>query len=60
MEKGEGAFTPRDRIGQLTLRMMDIADTRQKLAIYSEAGLLAGEPGALPLLSPSKDDAAPR
>ncbi|NBP08373.1 MAG: argininosuccinate synthase, partial [Gammaproteobacteria bacterium] len=40
MEKGEGMFTPADRIGQLTLRNMDIADTREKLQVYGETGLL--------------------
>jgi argininosuccinate synthase len=44
MEKGESAFTPQDRIGQLTMRNLDIADTREKLLTYSRAGLLA--PGA--------------
>ena len=53
MEKGEGAFTPADRIGQLTMRNLDIADTRDKLGVYSRAGLLGGEAGgAIPLLSP--------
>ena len=33
-------FTPADRIGQLTMRNLDIADTRDKLRIYGEAGLL--------------------
>uniref|UniRef100_UPI002FDF5D67 argininosuccinate synthase n=1 Tax=Tepidimonas sp. TaxID=2002775 RepID=UPI002FDF5D67 len=48
MEKGASAFTPRDRIGQLTLRNLDISDTRGKLAIYSQAGLLAiGQDGDL-------------
>ena len=41
MEKGESAFTPQDRIGQLTMRNLDIADTREKLAIYVKTGLLA-------------------
>ncbi len=41
MEKVEGAFSPIDRIGQLTMRNLDIADTRVKLGIYSGAGLLA-------------------
>jgi argininosuccinate synthase len=51
MEKGVGMFSPRDRIGQLTLRDMDIADTRQKLGIYSEAGLLTrGSDSTLPQL----------
>ncbi len=44
MEKGESAFTPQDRIGQLTMRNLDIADTREKLLTYARAGLLA--PGA--------------
>ena len=46
MEKVEGAFTPLDRIGQLTMRNLDIIDTRDKLAIYSQAGLLSSEKGA--------------
>ena len=51
MEKGEGAFTPADRIGQLTMRDLDIADTRHKLGVYSQVGLLgAGSDGAIPLL----------
>ena len=55
MEKGAGAFTPADRIGQLTMRDLDIADTRHKLGIYSQVGLLgAGSDGAIPLLG--KDD----
>src|SRR5687767_10413431 len=41
MEKGEGEFTPQDRIGQLTMRNLDITDTRDKLRIYATAGLLA-------------------
>ena len=40
MEKGQGAFTPADRIGQLSMRDLDIADTRVKLSIYSRVGLL--------------------
>ncbi|BDI07187.1 argininosuccinate synthase [Sphaerotilus microaerophilus] len=52
MEKVEdAAFTPLDRIGQLTMRNLDIADTREKLGIYSKAGLLgvSGDSG-IPLL----------
>jgi argininosuccinate synthase len=51
MEKGAGAFSPQDRIGQLTMRNRDITDTRQKLLIYTEAGLLS-QPSSteLPLL----------
>jgi argininosuccinate synthase len=51
MEKGEGEFTPQDRIGQLTMRNLDIADTRDKLRVYQSAGLLHGGPGsAIPQL----------
>ena len=50
-EKGAGAFTPADRIGQLTMRNLDIEDTRGKLSIYAKAGLLgADSDGAIPLL----------
>ena len=41
MEKGESTFSPRDRIGQLTLRNLDITDTRAKLYTYTQAGLLS-------------------
>ena len=40
MEKGESIFSPRDRIGQLTMRNLDITDTRAKLITYAQAGLL--------------------
>ena len=41
MEKGEEVFfTPQDRIGQLTMRNLDIIDTRDKLLIYTQTGLL--------------------
>ena len=40
MESGLGEFGPNDRIGQLTMRNLDIADTRDKLGIYTEAGIL--------------------
>jgi len=49
MEKGEGMFTPQDRIGQLTMRNMDIADTREKLGVYSGTGLI-GSDASLPRL----------
>ena len=57
MEKVEGAFTPADRIGQLTMRNLDIADTREKLGIYSRVGLLGtSSDGSIPLLtSPGND-----
>jgi argininosuccinate synthase len=34
----EAAFGPVDRIGQLTMRNLDIADTRAKLEIYAKQG----------------------
>ena len=40
MEKTESVFSPRDRIGQLTMRNLDITDTRAKLLTYAKAGLL--------------------
>jgi argininosuccinate synthase len=52
MEKGAAFFTPQDRIGQLTMRNLDIADTRDKLATYVKAGLLrSGDGSPLPRLS---------
>ncbi|AEA62302.1 argininosuccinate synthase [Burkholderia gladioli] len=49
MEKVASTFSPRDRIGQLTMRNLDITDTRDKLRVYSQVGLLApGEASALP------------
>jgi len=53
MEKVEdAAFTPADRIGQLTMRNLDIQDTRDKLGIYTKTGLLGhGSDGGIPLLS---------
>ena len=46
MESGVGEFTPQDRIGQLTMRNLDIADTRDKLRVYMETGLLTSGPGS--------------
>ncbi len=42
MESGAGEFTPTDRIGQLTMRNLDITDSREKLTVYRSAGLLTG------------------
>jgi argininosuccinate synthase len=43
MERTEdAAFGPVDRIGQLTMRNLDIADTRSKLELYATQGQLAG------------------
>ena len=42
MEKVEDApFDPIDRIGQLTMRNLDVSDTRGKLGIYAQTGLLS-------------------
>jgi argininosuccinate synthase len=58
MEKSEGAFTPQDRIGQLTMRNLDIADTREKLLTYGRAGLLSPESGiGMPLLGETAEPA---
>ena len=46
MEKGESAFSPQDRIGQLTMRHLDITDTRDKLMLYMKAGLLGPTSGS--------------
>lgn len=60
MEKGEAVyFTPADRIGQLTMRNLDIVDTRDKLRVYGEAGLLGeGGVGGVPLLGGDGSDAS--
>ena len=52
MEKGRQVhFTPADRIGQLTLRNLDISDTRDKLRVYGETGLLGSSArSGVPLL----------
>jgi len=36
----DAAFGPEDRIGQLTMRNLDIADTREKLELYASQGQL--------------------
>ena len=40
MESGASAFTPGDRIGHLTMRNLDISDSREKLLVYANAGLI--------------------
>ncbi len=55
MEKGESSFSPQDRIGQLTMRNLDIADTREKLTTYANVGLLSGGANSpLPLIQADK------
>ncbi len=54
MEKTESTFSPRDRIGQLTMRNLDITDTREKLLTYAASGLLTLNKGSeLPQLNSS-------
>jgi argininosuccinate synthase len=56
MEKGESTFSPRDRIGQLTMRNLDITDTRAKLLTYAESGLLTLSKGSeMPHLNSAGD-----
>ena len=73
MERVEdAAFGPGDRIGQLTMRNLDIADSRAKLELYAAQGQLVGghevlvgqlEPGGAaqivenPSIDPVDDDA---
>jgi argininosuccinate synthase len=47
----DAPFSPQDRIGQLTMRNLDIVDTRGKLGIYAKSGLLTlGQGSPLPQL----------
>ena len=56
MEKTESVFSPRDRIGQLTMRNLDIADTREKLLTYAKAGLLTlSKTSEMPQLNNGKE-----
>jgi argininosuccinate synthase len=68
MERTEdAAFGPVDRIGQLTMRNLDIADSRQKLELYASLGQLDGqarfvgelEPGISAEISENQDAVAP-
>ncbi len=56
MEKVEDApFDPVDRIGQLTMRNLDVSDTRGKLGIYAQTGLLSAiKDSVLPQLGKNK------
>jgi argininosuccinate synthase len=48
MERTEdAAFGPVDRIGQLTMRNLDIADTRAKLELYAAQGQFGGRQAQL-------------
>ncbi|MBA2518725.1 MAG: argininosuccinate synthase [Chloroflexia bacterium] len=57
MEKGEASFSPLDRIGQLTMRNNDIADTRQKLLAYASRGLItSSETSPIPQLQEKRPE----
>ena len=63
----DAAFGPADRIGQLTMRNLDIADTRAKLELYAGIGQLEGEqillgtlrPGSAPAIAALQSAAQP-
>ena len=58
MEKTESIFSARDRIGQLTMRNLDITDTREKLLTYARTGLLTLSRGSeMPQLSSALNSA---
>jgi argininosuccinate synthase len=58
MERTEDpAFGPVDRIGQLTMRNLDIADSRSKLELYAAQGLLSGDASLIGRLEPGGADA---
>lgn len=50
MEKGGEGFSAHDRIGQLALRNLDIADTRQKIQVYRDAGVITSNASITDLL----------
>jgi argininosuccinate synthase len=57
MERVEdAAFGPLDRIGQLTMRLLDIEDSRDKLALYGTLGLTGGD-STLGALAPGDEEA---
>ncbi len=57
MEKTESSFSPQDRIGQLTMRNLDITDTRAKLQVYAASGLINLSRGSeMPLLKSAEPD----
>jgi len=53
----EAAFGPADRIGQLTMRNLDIADTRAKLELYAGLGQLDTEQTLVGTLRPGQAEA---
>ena len=58
MERVEDeAFSPLDRIGQLSLRNLDIADSREKIAVYAQLGVLPSTGGMRQLLGAETEEA---
>jgi argininosuccinate synthase len=54
MERTEdSAFGPTDRIGQLTMRNLDIADSRAKLEQYAGLGMIGSAHPALAPVAPA-------
>jgi argininosuccinate synthase len=53
----EAAFGPGDRIGQLTMRNLDIADTRAKLELYAGLGQLDTQHTLVGTLRPGQAEA---
>jgi argininosuccinate synthase len=49
----DAAFGPADRIGQLTMRNLDIADSRAKLEQYAGLGMIGGYQSALIAATPA-------
>ena len=59
MERVEdAAFGPLDRIGQLTMRKLDIDDSRAKLTQYGATAALGGLDRALGIGAPETDEQA--
>jgi argininosuccinate synthase len=57
MERVEdAAFGPLDRIGQLTMRQLDIEDSRDKLSLYGRLGLTGSDTTLGSLMSGEDDD----
>ena len=50
----EAAFGPEDRVGQLTMRNLDIADSRERLTQYTRQGIITGEAAKLVALPGEK------
>lgn len=50
MERGGEGFSAHDRIGQLALRNLDIADTRGKIQVYRDAGVIVSNASITDLL----------